>query len=162
MIEWHWYRFDDFSAQQLYSVLAGRVAVFVVEQNCPYQELDNLDQSAFHLVGWSGDRVVSYLRLFPPGLKSVETSLGRVMTEKQQRRKGYGRTALEKALELIEIRYPNSPVRISAQAYLEGFYQEYGFKRCSEEFLEDGIPHIEMLRYVTQAPVSVGQPGNKD
>ena len=161
MIDWQWYRFDDFSAGRLYRVLAARVAVFVVEQNCPYQELDNLDQSAFHLVGWSGDSVVSYLRLFPPGLNSVEASLGRVMTEKQQRRKGYGRTALEKALELIEIRYPNSPLRISAQAYLEDFYQEFGFERCSEEFLEDDIPHLEMLRPATQPPVRVGRPGNK-
>jgi ElaA protein len=160
MIEWKWYRLGELSALQLYAILAAREAVFVVEQQCPYQELDGLDSSARHLVGWLGGNVAAYVRVLPPGLRFAEASLGRLMTDASLRRQGLGRQALDRALALVQASYPEAALRISAQNYLEGFYRAYGFERCSEAFLEDGIPHVEMLRPAAGLTFNPALPGN--
>jgi len=146
MIQWQWHRFGDLSAPQLYAVCAAREAVFVVEQSCPYQELDGLDLDAMHLIGWSGSEVAAYLRVLGPGVRYAEPSIGRVLTSRPFRGTGIGRTLVEMSLEYIDRHYPGRQVRISAQAHLERFYGSLGFQTVSERYLEDDIPHVEMLR----------------
>ena len=146
MIDWQWCRLDELTAQQQYAIFAAREAVFVVEQNCVYQDLDGLDLDAHHLIGWNDGDVAAYLRVLAPGVKHAEPAIGRVLTAKAFRRTGLGRQLMRIALEHIERHYPTQGVRISAQVYLDGFYHSFGFVPCSEQYLEDGIPHVEMLR----------------
>lgn len=143
--EWGLHAFGQFDVGQLYAVLAARVAVFVVEQDCPYQDLDGLDDAALHLVGWAGDgSVVAYARILPPGMRFEQPSIGRVLTSLPGRRSGLGRELMRRAIEVVGERYPGRPVRISAQCYLERFYVELGFAVDSAPYEEDGIPHVEM------------------
>ncbi|MBL37164.1 MAG: GNAT family N-acetyltransferase [Xanthomonadales bacterium] len=144
-LDWRLHAFDQFDVRQLYVVLAARVAVFVVEQDCPYQDLDGLDDLALHLVGWDDDgSVVAYARILPPGTRFEQPSIGRVLTSLDGRRSGLGRELMRRAIEVIGERYPGCPVRISAQCYLERFYCELGFAVDSAPYEEDGIPHVEM------------------
>lgn len=146
-ISWQCARFTELSVTQLYRILAARSEVFVLEQNCVYQDMDDTDLVSLHLSAWiEGQQVAAYLRIVPPGLKFTEVSLGRVITSKAARGSGIGKQLLAKGLEQIEIAYPAQAVRISAQHYLEKFYQSFGFVTVSEMYLEDDIPHIEMLR----------------
>jgi ElaA protein len=145
-LDWQWSALSDLSARQLYAILAARVAVFIVEQNCAYQELDGLDFDAEHLVAWSGSDVAGYLRLVAPGARFAEPSLGRIITTQAFRGSGLGRELVARGLERARLRYPGQAVRISAQQYLEKFYRSFGFETVSETYLEDGIPHVEMLR----------------
>jgi ElaA protein len=144
-LRWQWCTLGELSAEQVYAVLAARVAVFVVEQNCPYQDLDGLDGGAEHLIVWSGAEVAGYLRVLAPGTLFDDPSIGRIITTKPFRGTGLGRDLVAKGLERARQRYPGKPVRISAQKYLEKFYRDFGFVAVSEPYLEDGIPHIEML-----------------
>ena len=146
MIQWQWKRFSDLSAPQLYAVCAVREAVFVVEQSCPYQELDGLDFDAMHLIGWSGSEIAAYLRVLEPGVRYAEPSIGRVLTSKAFRGTGVGHMLVAMSLEYIDRQHPGRDVRISAQAHLERFYGRFGFEAVSERYLEDDIPHVEMLR----------------
>lgn len=126
-------------------MLAARVAVFVVEQDCPYQDLDGLDDIALHLAGWADDgSVVAYARILPPGTRFEQPSIGRVLTTLPGRRRGLGRELMRRAIQLVFEHYPGYPVRISAQCYLERFYRELGFTPDSEPYKEDGIAHVEM------------------
>lgn len=146
-LDWRWYGFDEFGPRELYAVLAAREAVFVVEQACAYQELDGYDALARHLVGWHGAEVGAYLRVFAPGIKYPEAALGRVLTLGAARGSGAGRELMVRGLAELDRAYPGRGVRISAQAHLERFYRSLGFARVSAEpYLEDGIPHVEMLR----------------
>jgi ElaA protein len=145
-LDWQWSALNDLSARQLYAIFAARVAVFVVEQNCAYQELDGLDLDAEHLVVWSGNDVAAYLRLLGPGTRFAEPSLGRIITTQAFRGSGLGRELLARGVERARLRYPGQAVRISAQRYLEEFYRSFGFETVSEMYLEDGILHVEMLR----------------
>lgn len=131
---------------QLHTLFAAREAVFVVEQACAYQEIDELDLAAEHLIGWIGSSVGAYLRVLAPRVKFAEPSIGRVLTSQQQRRTGLGRELMRRGLAHVDSRYPRCDLRISAQLYLEQFYRSFGFVRASEPYPEDGIPHLEMLR----------------
>lgn len=144
-VNWQWYRLSEFSAVQLYAVLEARVAIFVVEQNCAYQDLDGLDQDAEHLVAWSGREVAAYVRVLAPGTRFEDPSIGRIITTQKFRGSGLGREVVAKGIERTRLRYPQRPIRISAQKYLEKFYGSFGFASVSEPYLEDGIPHVEML-----------------
>ena len=146
MIEWQWCRLDELTTRQQYAVFAARASVFVVEQGCAYQDLDGVDFDVRHLVGWSGNEVAAYLRVFEPGAKFKEPAVGRVLTTRAFRRSGLGRKLMQTALEHIDQIYPGQGVRISAQTYLNDFYRGFGFEPCCGEYLEDGIPHVEMLR----------------
>lgn len=126
-------------------MLAARVAIFVVEQNCAYQELDGLDADAEHLIAWSGTQVAGYLRVLGPGTRFDDPSIGRIITAQPFRGTGLGRDLVAKGIEHTRLRYPGQPVRISAQKYLEKFYRDFGFVTVSEPYLEDDIPHVEML-----------------
>ena len=145
-IRWQWCMLDDLTAAQLHAVFASRETVFVVEQNCAYQELDDWDLDAEHLIAWHGQRVAAYLRVLAPSVRFPEPSVGRILTSRQQRGRGLGRELLSRGLSHVDARYPRRNVRISAQVYLERFYRSFGFVPASEPYPEDGIPHIEMLR----------------
>jgi ElaA protein len=151
MITWQWCELSELAAPRWYAVMAAREAVFVVEQNCPYQELDGWDLRATHLIAWRGDEVAAYLRSFAPGAKWPEASLGRILTAKAFRASGLGRDLVARGLDHIEAHYPDSAVRIGAQTHLERFYSSFGFVVDSAPYLEDGIPHVEMLRAARQA-----------
>jgi ElaA protein len=144
-LRWHWCRLGELSAEQVYAVLAARVAIFVVEQNCAYQDLDGLDADAEHLIAWSGAEVAGYLRVLGPGTRFDDPSIGRIITTKPFRGSGLGRDLVAKGIERTRLRYPGQPVRISAQQYLEKFYRDFGFVTVSQPYLEDNIPHVEML-----------------
>jgi len=144
-LEWRLHAFDQLDLRQLYAVLAARIAVFVVEQDCPYQDLDGLDDLALHLVGWGDDgSVVAYARILPPGTRFEQPSIGRVLTSLAGRRSGLGRELMRRAIDVIGERHPGCPIRISAQCYLERFYCELGFAVDSAPYEEDGIAHVEM------------------
>ncbi len=137
--------FAELTVDELYAILALRQLVFVVEQACAYLDCDDHDQRAIHL--WSGDgAVTAYARVLPPGEKFAEASLGRVISAPEARGTGAGRAIVARSIECVRRRFGAVPIRISAQSYLARFYTELGFARVSEEYLEDNIPHIEMLR----------------
>lgn len=146
LIRWQCSELQALAAEQLFAVCAARVAVFVVEQTCAYQELDPLDLQARHLIAWAGDEVAAYARILAPGTRFEAPSIGRVLTAAPFRRVGLGRTLMIKALEQIDVLYPGSAVHISAQTYLQNFYTEFGFVPHAAQYLEDGVPHIEMRR----------------
>lgn len=146
MIRWQWCRLHDLSATQLYGLFAARVAVFVVEQDCAYQDLDGHDLDAGHLIGWSGTTVAACLRLLQPGVTFAELSIGRVVTTASFRGTGIGREMMSRAVAHIDQTYPRLKTRIGAQAHLQKFYGAFGFTTDSGVYLEDGIPHVEMIR----------------
>lgn len=139
--------YDALSLHELYAVMALRQRVFVVEQNCPYLDADGNDVHALHLwhVGRDG-AIEAYARLFGPGIRCDECSLGRVVSAPEVRRTGVGRALVAKALAALAAHYGAQPVRIHAQKYLERFYGSFGFAREGEDFDEDGIPHCMMVR----------------
>lgn len=148
-VRWEWHAFDAFTPRQLYAVLAARAAVFVVEQACAYQDVDGHDPAAEHLVAWSGDAVAAYARTFAPGTPGAhgdEASLGRVLTAPAFRGAQLGRELVARALRRLDECHPEHGTCISAQQYLERFYRSFGFATVSAPYLEDGIPHVRMLR----------------
>ena len=146
-IQWRWHRYPDLSPQEIYAVFAARQAIFIVEQNCPYLDMDGKDLEALHLIGWSNQEVAAYLRLIAPGVSYPnDPSLGRILTTKIARGSGLGRELVVRGLEKIYELYPTLPTRIGAQAHLHKFYGSLGFVQTSEPYDEDGIMHIEMLR----------------
>lgn len=145
-ITWQSKHFNKLSSEELYQILNLRLAVFVVEQNCPYQDLDGRDSKSFHLTGLDENLdVVAYARILPAGTAFNEVSIGRVCTSKNARGTGAGLALMKNALQLITEQYGKTPVRIGAQRYLTKFYSGFGFEIASEEYLEDNILHIEML-----------------
>lgn len=146
MIDWRWYAFDELGVDQLYAIVAAREAVFVVEQDCAYQELDGLDPAATHLVGWAETQVAAYLRILAPGVRFSEPSMGRILTTAPFRATGIGRQLVQLGLDHVDEQFKGASVRISAQAHLQKFYGSFGFATVSQPYLEDGIPHVEMLR----------------
>jgi len=146
MVNWKLIDFVDFTPQCLYDVLKIRTDVFVVEQNCPYPELDNKDQVSKHFCGYDNEgHLVAYTRILPPGISYKEASIGRVLVSKSARYKKYGKTLMQLSINISQHLYPNSSIKIGAQCYLENFYTGLGFSKSSEPYLEDGIPHIEMV-----------------
>lgn len=146
MIQWHVKKFGELSVEELYQVLRLRSEVFVVEQDCPYQDLDNADQQALHLLGLTTEGLAAYTRLFAPGVKSDMASIGRVVTAAFARGTGLGRQLMKRSIAEVEAQWGKVPVRISAQQYLQKFYESLGFVQKSDIYLEDNIPHIEMVK----------------
>jgi len=146
---WEVKKFQELTGDQLFELLQLRVEVFVVEQHCAYSELDVFDPHAGtrHLSGRDErGQLIAYARIFPPGLKYAEASLGRFVVKRDARGKGVGHELLYTALDVMEKEWPRNAVRIHAQEYLQQFYARYGFTRISDVYLEDGIPHVEMRR----------------
>jgi ElaA protein len=146
MLRWQCAGLEELSAAEVYAILAARSRVFVVEQACAYQDADGYDVGARHWTAWSAAAVAAYLRVLEPGTKYPERSIGRVFTAAAFRRTGLGRQLLARALGELDASFPREPLRIGAQAYLQTFYESFGFVAASASYLDDGIPHIDMLR----------------
>jgi ElaA protein len=146
MITWTVKKFDELSLKELYAFLQLRSEVFVVEQNCVFQDLDNKDQSCYHLMGWESNILIAYTRLVPPGIIYQMSSIGRVVTSPAARRAGIGKLLMEKSIEELEKLFGRVPIKIGAQVYLINFYNLFGFQQSSDIYDEDGIDHIEMIR----------------
>jgi ElaA protein len=146
MINWTVKKFDDLSVQELYAILRLRSEVFVVEQTCVFQDMDNKDQSSYHLMGWENNALVAYTRLIPPGVAYELASIGRVITSQASRGNGSGKLLMEKSIEEAQRLFGNVPIKIGAQLYLKQFYNSFGFNQSSDIYDEDGIDHIEMIR----------------
>ncbi|MDR6921470.1 MULTISPECIES: GNAT family N-acetyltransferase [Chryseobacterium] len=145
-IVWKIKTFDEFTVPELYAILKARIDVFVIEQNCPYPDLDNYDQKAIHIWAEEHGDILAYCRIFDKGIKYDETSIGRVLTTEIARGKNLGKQLIQYAVETIENRFHTTAVRISAQDYLLRFYSGFGFEDTGKKYLEDDIPHTEMVR----------------
>jgi ElaA protein len=146
MLTWLVKKFDTLTLLELYAILRLRSEVFVVEQNCVFLDMDDKDQSCYHLLGWNDDKLVAYTRLVPPGVSYEQPSIGRVVTSPSARRGGLGKQLMEKSIEEVEKLFGKIPIRIGAQVYLQKFYNELGFIQSSDIYDEDGIDHMEMIR----------------
>ena len=144
-IKWILKAFEELSVYELYSILQLRNEVFVVEQNCVYQDADNKDQKSLHVCGWNGNNLAAYARIIPQGISYPEASIGRVLTAPAYRRTGAGRELMKTSIRFTLETFNCTEIKIGAQVYLTNFYQSLGFKPSSSEYLEDGIPHIEMI-----------------
>ncbi len=143
-LNWVYKRFDELTATELYAILQLRNEVFVVEQNCVYQDADNKDSQSFHLAGWYGDDLAAYCRIMPPGISYPECSIGRVVSSPAYRKKGAGRELMKKGIEKAFNEFNSTAITIGAQLYLKDFYTSLGFKQSGGQYFEDGIPHIAM------------------
>jgi ElaA protein len=137
--------FEELTNKELYEIIKLRIDIFVVEQNCPYPELDRKDYSAVHHFITENDEIVAYLRILPRGISYKEISIGRFIVKKEYRGKGLAKRILKNAIEFAKNEWNESEIRLSGQKYLEKFYNSFGFKTVSDVYLEDNIPHVEML-----------------
>ena len=144
--KWQIKRFNELSLQELYSLLQLRSEVFVVEQNCVYQDIDGKDEKALHLIGEIEGKIVAYARLFKPNDYFENASIGRVITKEEVRNLKLGHQLMLNAIAGIKNFFNEEKITISAQLYLKKFYESHGFIQTSEMYLEDDIPHIEMKR----------------
>ncbi|KGP71772.1 GNAT family N-acetyltransferase [Pontibacillus yanchengensis] len=144
-MEWKLKSYSELTKEQLYTILAERIQVFVVEQNCPYPEIDGYDQQAHHLWLEEEGKIVAYCRLFQGGIKYKEASIGRIFVHKDYRGKRYAREMLHRAISLLTDTWGEKGIKIQAQHYLLEFYQSLGFKEITEVYMEDGIPHLDMV-----------------
>ncbi|WP_299533628.1 GNAT family N-acetyltransferase [Ulvibacterium sp.] len=138
--------FQELSNTELYGILQLRSEVFVVEQQCVYQDLDEKDQKALHVIGHNRGSIVAYTRIFRPGDYVETASIGRVVVRSLERKYGYGKEIMRASIQAIEEHFGERIIHVSAQLYLERFYHELGFEQIGKGYLEDGIPHIGMLR----------------
>lgn len=136
--------FQELSISELYNILQLRSEVFVVEQNCVYQDIDGKDEKALHLIGVFEGQIVAYARLFDAGLYFDNPSIGRVIIKAQFRNQKWGHELMENAIQAIESRFASKKITISAQLYLKKFYESHGFIQTGEGYLEDDIPHVRM------------------
>ena len=135
--------FEELSRDELYELLRLRNAVFIVEQNCAYQDVDGLDPGALHVSLRENGTILACLRILPPGLSGKEARIGRVISV--QRRCGLASRLLAESIRIVRERFGAVPLAVEAQTYARGLYEKQGFRQVSEEFLEDGIPHIKMI-----------------
>lgn len=138
--------FSELTTNELYAILQLRSEVFVVEQDCIYQDVDYKDQKALHVIGIKNDKVVAYTRIFKAGDYFSKASIGRVVVAKNERKFGYGHVIMKHSIEAIKAYFKETSIKISAQLYLKNFYESHDFVQIGEEYLEDGIPHIGMLK----------------
>lgn len=138
--------FEQLTNIELYEILQLRSEVFVVEQDCAYQDLDGKDEKALHIIGIKEGKIVAYTRCFKPGDYFKEASIGRVVVKNSQRKYKFGNDIMKASVEAIKNHYKTNLIKISAQCYLDKFYTNLGFKAIGEGYLEDGIPHIAMIK----------------
>lgn len=145
MISWQCKPFSELTNEELYKILQLRNEVFVVEQNCPYQDCDDKDLKAYHLTAWDDDTLVAYTRLLPKGIPYADAaSIGRVVTSPKVRGQNLGKQLMLNSIEKIYLLYSQVPITIGAQLYLKRFYESFSFVQKGEVYLEDNIPHITM------------------
>ena len=138
--------FSELTTNELYDLLQLRSEVFVVEQDCVYQDVDGKDEKALHILGFKNEKLIAYTRVFKPGFYFEESSIGRVVVAKNERLFNYGNDIMQASIEAIKTHYNETIIKISAQVYLKKFYNNLGFKSIGEEYLEDDIPHIAMIK----------------
>ncbi len=140
--------YEDLNIDELYAIIALRSAVFVVEQNCVYQDLDYKDQQAIHIMGLINNELVAYTRIFAPGNYFDQASIGRVIVAEAHRGQKLGHEIMERSIKTIIDQYQTTQIDISAQTHLEQFYNSHGFYSSGTEYLEDGIPHKKMIKRI--------------
>ncbi len=144
MIIWSCKSFTELTNEELYKILQLRIEVFVVEQNCVFQDCDDKDQQSYHYMGWQGDKLVAYTRLMPPGIAYANSSIGRVVTSSLVRGNKIGRELMKRSInKMIEL-FGKVSITLGAQLYLKNFYESFGFAKTGDIYLEDGIEHIKM------------------
>lgn len=144
-IEWVCKFFNELTVHELYAIIKLRNEVFVVEQNCVFQDADNKDQFSHHLMGWVDGKLAAYARLVPAGISYSQASIGRVITSPLYRREGFGKALMLQAIEECYRLFGKQELKIGGQLYLQKFYESFGFTQTSDMYLEDDIPHIEMM-----------------
>tara|TARA_B100000508_G_scaffold24343_1_gene17484 strand:- start:15453 stop:15935 length:483 start_codon:yes stop_codon:yes gene_type:complete len=145
MLDWQYKYYTDLSLNELYDILALRAKVFVVEQNCPYQDLDGKDKKSYHLICRNGKgQLVGTLRILPKGVAFKEIGFGRIVLDESERGVQQGHEMMKSAMNYCKAEFGDVPVYLSGQKHLEGFYEKHGFRSTGKEYLEDGIPHVEM------------------
>ena len=149
-IHWLLKKFEALSPYQVYAILQLRNEVFVVEQNCVFQDADDKDQHCYHLMGFNDNKLVAYTRIVPEGVIYSQASIGRVVTSPQVRRHGAGKALMNQSIDTVYNLFGRVPIKIGAQLYLKHFYESLGFHQVSDVYLEDGIEHIYMLRETTK------------
>jgi ElaA protein len=150
IINWECKPFNTLTPDELYSILKLRIEVFVIEQNCVFQDCDDKDQESYHYMGWQKNKLVAYTRLMPAGLAYEEISIGRVVTSPIVRHSHIGKELMSNSIEKLHELFGKLPIKIGAQLYLKRFYESLGFIQCSKIYLEDGIKHIKMIRHLLQ------------
>lgn len=145
-VKWVLKKFDELNVHELYSILRLRIEVFIIEQNCIFQDADNKDQHAYHLMGWADGVLCAYARIIPPEYTSGTPYIGRVVTATHIRGSGFGKALMEESLRQTTRLFGNIPIKLGAQFYLKHFYESLGFQQASEVYLDDGIEHIQMVR----------------
>ena len=138
--------FNELSSVEIYDILQLRSEVFVVEQDCVYQDIDNKDQKAFHIIGLKEEKIIAYARIFDSGHYFEKPSIGRIVVKETERKYKYGYKLVQESISFIDKNFKEKDILISAQTYLTKFYNSLGFIQQGEGYLEDGIPHIKMLR----------------
>jgi len=138
--------FQQLTTDELYAILQLRSEVFVVEQNCVYQDIDAKDQKALHVLGFKNEVLVAYTRLFKPGDYFENASIGRVVVRQNERQHKYGYDIMKVSIDAVQQHYNETTIKISAQEYLVNFYSNLGFKTIGNSYLEDGIPHVAMVK----------------
>ena len=139
-------KFNELNSQEVYNILQIRSEIFVVEQDCVYQDIDFKDQKAFHVLGYKNDELIAYARIFNSGDYFNKPSIGRILVKENQRKFNYGFMLVSESIQFIENNFKEKSILISAQTYLTKFYNSLGFVQQGEGYLEDGIPHIKMIR----------------
>lgn len=147
-VQWLCKHFDNLTLRELYAILQLRSEVFVVEQRCPFQDIDNRDYFSHHLMGWENGLLAAYSRLLPGATAFQEVSVGRVVTSPAMRYKGLGKELMLQSISWCFTLFGKQPVRIGAQMYLKHFYESFGFVQDSDVYAEDGIDHIEMILHI--------------
>jgi ElaA protein len=145
-----WHDFDSISKEELYDVLSLRQKVFIIEQDCFYEDLDYSDQDANHLLLYKDNKLIGYSRAFSPGIKYDAASIGRIVIDLEYRGKGYGKSITQESIKFLNSNFPESDITISAQYRLIDFYEDQGFKREGSVYLEDDIEHIKMTLKVNK------------
>ena len=144
-LEWSCKKFSEFTKQEFYNILVARQKVFIIEQNCNYLDCDNKDEQSYHLLGMDKNNIASYMRIIPPGISYKDASMGRILTTSKYRGKGLGKLLMKEGISLARKKFKISKIKISAQSYLLPFYKSFGFVAQGKEYLEDDIPHTEMV-----------------
>ncbi|QOD59800.1 GNAT family N-acetyltransferase [Polaribacter haliotis] len=139
-------QFSELTTYELYEILQLRAAVFVVEQDCVYQDVDGKDFKSLHVFGLKNDKIVAYTRIFKAGDYFDNASIGRVVVASEERKYGFGHDLMKASIKAVKTYFKADKITISAQVYLKKFYESHGFVKIGEEYLEDGIPHIQMVR----------------
>jgi len=145
-LTWICKKFDELTPLELYAIMRLRNEVFVVEQNCVFQDADNKDQQCYHLAGWQENMLIAYTRIVPAGIIYDQISIGRVVTSPEHRGAGTGKLLMKKSIQYAHDFFGELPIKIGAQLYLKQFYESLSFVQSSDIYLEDGIEHIQMIR----------------